>query len=65
VIRRIGNEWQFLFRDEWRTLKDPSGPASPAQLGRLNREGRLLLVSSAEPISKLAAAVEIDAEGAS
>jgi hypothetical protein len=65
VIRRVGNAYQFLHAGEWRTLKDPSGPASPAQLARLNLEGRLLVVWSAKPITKLAAAQEIDQKAAS
>ena len=49
----------------WRELRDPDGPATPRQLARLNREGRLELVArgEAEVISKGQAAFAIDDAG--
>jgi hypothetical protein len=52
----------FLDRQgRWRDLVEPDGPATGAQLARLNREGRLDLVepSPAVPITKGEAAYAI------
>jgi hypothetical protein len=60
VIRLSEQGWQFWKGGTWRTLKDPLEEATPSQLARLNREGRLVVVERAETISKLAAARFID-----
>lgn len=62
MIRHTGPDWQFRYGNAWRTLKDPDGPATPAQLARLNRTGRLRIVAHAAPVTKLAAAQAIDEE---
>jgi hypothetical protein len=58
-------EFQFRIGDEWRTLRDPHGPATWRQLMKLNALGLLQLRAlPARPLSKLDCAWEIDqAEG--
>ena len=59
-LRYVDGRWWFKVGGDWRALKDPEGPASPAQLARLNREGRLAVVRRGEKITKLDAARLID-----
>jgi hypothetical protein len=60
VIRQRDGIFEFQVADGWREMIDPLGPATDAQLKRLNREGRLAIVSNGERITKGDAALEMD-----
>jgi hypothetical protein len=65
-LHRTDAGWLFQYGRQWRKLKEPHGPATPAQLARLNREGRLLVAppGRGRTLSKLDAARLIDDEAA-
>jgi hypothetical protein len=61
-LLELGFNTRFVFGNEVRELVEPSGPATPRQLARLNRLGLLAVVEpgQVEPLTKGEAAWLLD-----